>query len=73
MKRGEFRILELAVVETKEVVHDDISGQGRKGMREVQGLLAGLELLDALGEGVDMAMDDVNEVDDGPAGEPAHD
>lgn len=63
-------VLELCVVEAKEVVHDDVAGQGGKGVGEVQGLFAGLELLDADGEGVDVAVDDVDEVEDGTAGEP---
>jgi hypothetical protein len=39
-------------------------------MREVQGFFAGFEILDAQAEGVDVAVDDVDEVEDGAAGEP---
>jgi len=39
-------------------------------MGEVQGLLAGFEFLDADAEGVDVAVDDVDEVKDRAAGEP---
>lgn len=72
MKGGEFRVLELIVVEAKEVIHDDVSRQSRKGMREIQGLPTRLELLNAHGKRVDMTMNDVDEIDDGPPGEPAH-
>jgi len=64
------RVLELRIVKAEEVVHDDVTGEGWEGVGEVQRLLAGLELLQADGEGVDVPVDDVDEVEDGAAGEP---
>ena len=66
----EFRLLELGVVEAEEVVHDDVSGQGREGMTEIQGFLASFEFLDSQGEGVDVAVDDVDKVENGATREP---
>ena len=60
----------MSVVEAEEVVHDDVASEGRESMGEVQGLLAGFEFLDADAEGVDVAVDDVDEVKDRAAGEP---
>jgi len=64
------RVLELRIVEAEEVVHDDVTGEGWEGVGEVQRLLAGLEFLKADGEGVDVPVDDVDEVEDGAAREP---
>jgi len=67
VERVEFRVPELAVVEAEEVIHDDIPRQGGKGMREVERFLARFMFLHADGEGVDMAVDDVDEVENGPS------
>src|SRR5690242_3869203 len=71
VKRIEFRVLELCVVETKEVVHDDVAGQCGKGVGEVDGLLPFLEFFHAGVERVDMSTDDVQQIQNGPPGEPA--
>ena len=63
-------MLELCVVEAEEVVHDDVAGQSWEGRGQVQWLFPGFKLLHAGGEGVCMAEDDVNEVEDGAAGKP---
>jgi hypothetical protein len=64
------RRFELRIVEPEEVVHDDVTGESWVSIGEVQRFFAGLEFLHAQGEGVDVAVDDVNEVEDGAAGEP---
>lgn len=66
----ELGVFELVVVEAEEVVHDDVAGERWEGVGEVEGFLAGGEVLDADAEGVDVAVDDVDEVEDGAAGEP---
>lgn len=63
VERSEFWVSELVVVEAEEVIHDDIAGQGGKGMGEVERFLASFKLLYADGESVNMAVDDVYEVE----------
>jgi hypothetical protein len=70
METIKFRRLELRIVEAKEVVHDDVASEGWKCIGEVQRLLAGFEFLHSNGERVNMAVDDVDEVEDGAAGKP---
>tara|TARA_R110002003_G_scaffold1193_3_gene22748 strand:- start:5698 stop:5889 length:192 start_codon:yes stop_codon:yes gene_type:complete len=60
----------LRVVEAKEVVHDDVARESGEGVREIDGFFARREVLEAQGEGVDVPVDDVDEVEDGAAGEP---
>lgn len=60
----------MSVVEAEKIVHDDVAGEGGEGVGQVQGLLAGLKFLDADAEGVDVAVDDVDEVEDRATGEP---
>jgi hypothetical protein len=62
VERLELWVLELGVVEPKEVVHDDVAGQGRESMGQVHGFLPGFKLLHADRECVDVAVDDVDEV-----------
>ena len=70
MERCKFRVLELAIVEAEEIIHDYVSGQRWEGMREVQGLFATLKLPHACRKRLDVAMDDVNKFNDGPPREP---
>jgi hypothetical protein len=60
----------LVVVEAEEVVHDDVSGKCWKGIGQVERFFAAFAFLHADGERVDVAVDDVNEVEDGAAREP---
>ena len=62
VERLELWMLELGVVESEEVVHDNIACQCRERMSQVHGLLPCLKLLHTDGESVDVAVDDVNEV-----------
>ena len=55
-------MFELIVVEAEKVVHDDVAGQGRKGMRKIERLCRTLKLLHPHRKSVDMAINDVNEV-----------
>ena len=66
------RVLELGIVEAEEVVHDDVTCKGWEGEGEVEGLLAVLEFLHAQRERLDVAMNNVDEVEDGATGEPRH-
>lgn len=70
VERFKLGMLELGVIETKEVVHDDIAGQCGKGVSQVQGFFSCFKLLHADREGVDVAVNDVNEVQDGASREP---
>jgi hypothetical protein len=63
-------MFELGVVEAEEVVHDDVAREGGEGVREIDGFFARGEVMEAQGEGVDVPIDDVDEVEDGAAGEP---
>ena len=63
-------ILELCVVEAEEVVHDDVASEGRECKSEVYRFIAVFSFLYALGKRVQMAVNNVYEVDDGAAGEP---
>jgi hypothetical protein len=60
----------LVVVEAEEVVHDDVSSQCWKGIGQVQWFFAAFAFLHADGKRVDVAVDDVDEVEDGAAREP---
>jgi len=64
MKRLELRMLELVVVEAEEVVHDDIARQCWECMGQVHRLLPRLELLHPGGEGINVSIDNMNEVQD---------
>ena len=64
MEGLEIGIFQLVVVEAEKVVHDDIAGQGRKRMGEVEWLSTLFKLVYAAGKRIDMAVDDVDEVDD---------
>ena len=65
-----FGMLELSVIEPKEVVHNDITGQCWECMGEVHGLFPRLELLHADGESIDVAVYDMYEVQNGTPREP---
>ena len=62
MKGLKVGMFELIVVEAEEVIHDDVAGQGGKGMRKIERLCGTLKLLHPHRKSVDMAIDDVNEV-----------
>ena len=64
MEALELWMLELRIVEAEEVVHDDVAGKGGKGVREIQGLFTGFELLHTNAESVDMTVNYVDEVED---------
>ena len=64
MKRLELRMLELVVVEAEEVVHDDIARQCWECMGQVHRLLPRLELLHPCGEGINVSVDNMNEIQD---------
>jgi hypothetical protein len=66
-----FWMLELGIVEAEEVIHDDIASECWKCICEIERFLAGFEFLHADGQRVDVPVDDVDEVEDGAAGEPA--
>lgn len=65
VERLEFRILEVVVVEAEKVVHDDVASQSGKGMGEIERLCTLLKLLHAMSKRVDMAVDDVDKVENG--------
>lgn len=67
MERLKLRIPELIIVETEEIVHDDVARQGGKGIGEIEGLCIGLKLLHARVEGVDVAVDDMDKIKNGAA------
>lgn len=62
MKGLKVGMFELIVVEAEEVIHDDVAGQGGKGMRKIERLCRTLKLLHPHRKSVDMAINDVNEV-----------
>jgi hypothetical protein len=64
MEALELGMLELRIVEAEEVVHDDVARKSGKRMREVQRLFPGFKFLHADAEGVNVAVDDVDEVED---------
>jgi hypothetical protein len=66
----EFRRFELVVVEAEEVIHDDVASEGWECIGQVHGFLAGFKFLHSDGERVDVAVDDVDKVEDGTAREP---
>jgi hypothetical protein len=64
MKRLKLGMLQLVVVEPKEVVHDDIARQCWECMGQVHRLLPRLELLHPGGEGINVSIDNMNKVQD---------
>jgi hypothetical protein len=70
METFKFWMFELRIIKPKEVVHDDISRECWKSIREVQWLFACFKFLHADGQRVDVPVDDVYEVEDGAAREP---
>ena len=64
MKAFKLGMLELSIVGAEEVIHDDVTRECWKGISEVQRFLTGFEFLHADAEGVDVAVDDVDEVED---------
>jgi hypothetical protein len=64
MEAVKFRRLELSIIEAEEVVHDDVARESGKGIGKIQRFLAGFEFLHADAEGVDVAVDDMDEVED---------
>lgn len=70
MERLELRMLELVVVEAEEVVHDDIARQCWERMGQVHRLLPRLKLLHPGGEGINVSIDNMNEVQDRTPREP---
>lgn len=65
MEGLELRILEVVVVEAEKVVHDGVASQGGKGMGEIERLCTLLKLLHAISKRVNMAVDDVDKVENG--------
>lgn len=66
----ELGMLQLPVVEAEEVVHDDVARESWEGKGEVHRLSARFELEHARGEGFNVPGDNVEEVQNGAAGEP---
>lgn len=67
-----FGMLELSIIESEEVVHDNIASQSRECMSEVHRFLPRLKLQHSGCKSVDMALDNVQEAQNGPAREPAY-
>lgn len=64
MEGVEIRVLELIIVKSKKVVHDDVASQGGERMGEVERLSTLFKLMHTTGKRVDMAVNNMDEVDD---------